>query len=265
MPRFGTAVLGGTFDRFHVGHAALLAAAFAAGRTVAIGLTTPGYLAAHPKPDGGRIQPYATRRAAVVRWIRRARPHAAFRIVALRDPFGGSVGPGVDVLVVSAETRRGGAAVNRERRRRGLPAVPVVTVPIVLADDLGPVSSRRIRAGEIDRSGGRRAPIAIGLSVPPALRASAVRGVRRAFPTARLALLGGPFPRAGPPRRGLSRLAAAAGAGRDLGVAVRVGPAGDAWAAEATATVALAPTHLTRPDAGRIAAWLAPSRRRKSF
>jgi pantetheine-phosphate adenylyltransferase len=185
MPRYGTAVLGGTFDHLHVGHEALLATAFRLGRRVAIGVTTPAYLAAHPKPDGDRIQSYATRRRNLERWISARFPGRAFVLRPLADGFGGSVGPGVGVLVISADTLAGGRAVNRQRRRLGRRAVPLAIVPLALADDLQPVSSRRIRAGEIDRRGRVRGPIDVSLRVPPADQAWARRAVRAAFPKAR--------------------------------------------------------------------------------
>ena len=187
MPRYRRAVLGGTFDRLHVGHEVLLATAFRLGRTVAIGLTTDRYLRHHPKPDGRAIQPYATRRRALLRWISDRYPPRRWRVVPLNDTFGGSVEDGVNVLVVSADTVAGGRSVNAERRRRGRRPVPVVVVPLVLADDLRPVSSRRVRAGEIDRHGRRRGRIEVGLTVAVSEDANpASRAIRNAFPRARV-------------------------------------------------------------------------------
>ncbi|MGA8664428.1 MAG: pantetheine-phosphate adenylyltransferase [Thermoplasmata archaeon] len=187
MPRYARAVLGGTFDHLHVGHEALLATAFQLGRTVAIGLTTEAYLAAHAKPGRGRIQSFRVRRSTLVRWLEREFPGRPFEIRPLEDRFGGSVERGVSVLVVSSDTADGGRAVNRERRRRNVPPVPVAVVPLVLADDLRPVSSRRIRSGEIDRTGRRRSPIPITLVVrDPRDLAWVTRGIRSAFPRARI-------------------------------------------------------------------------------
>jgi pantetheine-phosphate adenylyltransferase len=182
VPRFGRVVLGGTFDRLHVGHEALLATAFRHGRTVAIGLTTDGYLARHPKPGGGRIAGFAARRRALVRWLSARYPRRRWTVVPLENPFGRSVEPGVDALVVSADTVAGGRAVNAERRRRGRSIVPLIVVPLVLGDDLQPVSSRRIRAGEIDRRGHRVGRILAAVRASDPDDAAAVaRGIHRAF------------------------------------------------------------------------------------
>lgn len=187
MPPRPHAVLGGTFDHFHLGHAALLSAAFRVGRSVSVGVTTDRYVTAHPKPFPARIQPYAVRRRALKRWIEREYPTRSYRLSPLENVFGRSVEKGVDVLVLSADTLRGGRAVNAERRRLGRPPVPLEVVPVVLAEDLRPISSRRIRAGEIDRAGRRRTSISVGVGLADSRdRNAAVRAVRSVFPTARI-------------------------------------------------------------------------------
>lgn len=187
MAARGRIVLGGTFDRLHAGHEALLTTAFRAGRHVGIGLTTGRYLSAHPKPGAERIQPYSIRRRRLTAWLVARYPRRRWTITPISDAFGGSVGPGVAGLVVSADTVEGGRAVNRERVRRGRRPVPVLVVPLVLADDLRPVSSRRVRAGEIDRNGRRISSVRIGVTVARrGDRRPVVRAVRAAFPRARL-------------------------------------------------------------------------------
>jgi len=185
--RYRLAVLGGTFDHLHVGHHALLATAFHVGDSVAIGLTTDRFVASLAKPDPRRIQPFRARRAALARYLRRNFPNRKWRVVALDDPFGRSIEREVDALVVSRDTEPGGRAVNRERRRLGRRPVPLVIVPLVLADDLEPVSSRRVRAGSIRSDGRRRAPIRIAVAVPDLRdRPPALRAVRTVFPNARV-------------------------------------------------------------------------------
>ena len=146
--RYRIAVLGGTFDRLHAGHRRLLAAAFAAADEVRIGLTTPSYLAAHPKPFGERIEGYRRRRAALIAHLSDRFPGRRFRIVPLRDPMGGAVLAGPDLLVVSRDTEKGARAVNRERLRRGLPALAVRSIPLVRDRGGRPYASRRARAAE---------------------------------------------------------------------------------------------------------------------
>jgi pantetheine-phosphate adenylyltransferase len=188
MRRYPVAVLGGTFDHLHVGHHALLSTAFRVGDGVGIGLTTDRFVASRPKPLPTRIQPFSVRRAALVRWVRRNYLGRRWWLVAIEGPFGRSIEPGVDALVVSPETLAGGRAVNRERRRLGRRPVALVRVPLALADDLEPVSSRRIRAGTIRPDGRRLSPIRILVTTSdPRERAIVERAVRRVFPRARIA------------------------------------------------------------------------------
>jgi pantetheine-phosphate adenylyltransferase len=145
---------------------------------VAIGLTTDAYLRAHPKPLGRRIRSYARRHAALKRFLARRYPGRSWRVVPLEDRWGGSVASGPELLVASTESRAGAESVNRERRRRGLPPLALRLIPTVRAADGAPIASRRIRAGEIDVEGRRRAPITLGLSRAGARRAPFVRALR---------------------------------------------------------------------------------------
>jgi pantetheine-phosphate adenylyltransferase len=123
---------------------------------VRIGLTTAQYLRAHPKPLASRIRPYAERRRALVEFLTSHWPHERWQVVPLRSVWGGAASPGVDLLVLTEDTRAGGSAVNAERARRGLAPLRFVVVRLVRAEDGDAISSRRIRAGAIDREGRTR-------------------------------------------------------------------------------------------------------------
>ena len=152
MRRHRQAVLGGTFDRLHAGHRALLRAAFQQADTVRIGLTTGAYLAAHPKPLGGRIAPYRVRRAALLQYIQTHFPGRDVRVLPLSDGLGGAVRRGPDLLVISRETVGGARVVNLERARRGLPPLDLKIIGLV-KDRRGRVlRSRRLRAAECEAS-----------------------------------------------------------------------------------------------------------------
>ncbi len=247
------AVLGGTFDHLHAGHHALLASAFRVGRLVSIGVTTDRFLAEHRKPGHSRLQSYETRQRRLRSWLARHYPKRRWATVPLSNRFGRSVEPGVDVLVVSAETVKGGRAVNRERRRLGRRPVPLVVVPVVLADDLGPVSSRRIRSGEIDPFGRRRSPIRVGVAVSAEDRRPVARAVRRVFPSARLTVL--------PPGRSAKGTRGSTGArseakravsGRDLGLAALQAGTRGWWLAERSPATEIVPQKVPPGGSGSL-------------
>ena len=214
-------VLGGTFDRLHIGHQTLLRVAFRQNGLVAIGLTTDRYLRGHPKAGRERIAPYATRRRRLRAWLLREFRGRPWSVVPLDDRFGRSISPGVRLLVASVETRHGVRAVNRERRRRGLPTLRTILVPMVLADDLRPVTSTRVRDGTIDANGRRLSPIRVGIWGSNRELVSAVyRAARRVFRQARVRSA---LPRTSLPSRPAEqarRWSHGALAGHDLGFGV---------------------------------------------
>lgn len=259
MPRgVARVVLGGTFDRLHAGHQALLGAALRAGGPVAIGLTTDAYLRAHPKPDGRSIAPYSVRRRALRAWLRRAAPGGRWAVVPLNDPFGRSILPGAKVLVASVGTHRGAGAVNRERRRRGLPPLRTILVPLVLADDLLPITSTRVRAGIIDPQGRRRTPLRLAVwSSSDSALGSFSRAVRSVFPRGRVDAHLVKRPSPAPPQRQVRDWSRRALAGHDLafGLIVVEGRRPIALLSERTREIELFPRRVTPADRLSAAEW----------
>lgn len=144
------AATGGTFDIIHLGHRALLGAALSYDRTI-IGLSTDGFAARRGKTV---LHRYDTRRKRLVRHIEESHPKAAYEICPLDDDFGPAVlRNGVDVLVVSWETRHAGHTLNVMRAKRGLGAVDVAVVPMVCGRGGGRISTTRIREGMMDIEG----------------------------------------------------------------------------------------------------------------
>jgi pantetheine-phosphate adenylyltransferase len=271
VPRYGHAVLGGTFDHFHLGHMALLESAFRAGRLVSVGVTTDQFVGASLKPHAERIQPYRRRRRVVLGWARRHYPGQRVRVVPLENRFGRSIEEGVDVLVVSAETLSGGKAVNVARRRLGRRPLPIVVVPVVLADDLRPVSSRRIRSGEIDALGRRLAPMRVGIVLSHAEDRTPVRrAVRRAFPTSTLRVSAGwRIPRRAAAAALARRWAKKAAEGQELGLAVVRAPRGGWRAVERAPAISIGPVRIRRGDSAalqrEVTSLLRPRLGRKAF
>ena len=72
----------------------------------------------------------------------------------LNDPFGLTIsGKELDALIVSKETQRTAEKINEKRQISKLPPLEIIAVKMVPAENNVPISTTRIRTGEIDRNG----------------------------------------------------------------------------------------------------------------
>ena len=152
--KFGVVATGGTFDHIHKGHEALLSRSFEAGRKVVIGVTSDAFATHEGKtPD----ESYERRVERLEALLHRKFPGREYVIAKLDDYFGpGIASPEVEAIVVSRETRSRVPIANALRAEKGYAPLAVVVVDYVLADDAKPISSTRIRKGEIDERGRMR-------------------------------------------------------------------------------------------------------------
>ncbi|KAL2797891.1 hypothetical protein BJX66DRAFT_71437 [Aspergillus keveii] len=164
-------ILGGTFDHFHIGHKLLLTATALvlqpagtgqAGqeRTITVGVTgddmlrnkkyaqflesweercrsTGAFLRSimdfgPPETSASHVEqiykPGPNGRAMVMK----IRPGITLRLVQILDPYGPTITEeNLSALVVSKETRSGGAAVNQERAKRGWKQLEVFEVDVI--------------------------------------------------------------------------------------------------------------------------------------
>jgi pantetheine-phosphate adenylyltransferase len=132
----------------------LLSRSFDAGDAVVIGVTSDAFARREGKnPD----QSYTERVRALEEFIRKNFPGRRYVIAKLDDYFGpGIASPDVQAIVVSKETAKRVRIANALREEKGYPPLETVVVDFVLAEDSKPISSTRIREGEIDTEGKAR-------------------------------------------------------------------------------------------------------------
>jgi pantetheine-phosphate adenylyltransferase len=139
--------VGGTFDKFHYGHRRLIDIAFEIGNYVVIGVTSNEFGGIK-----GRIEPCNVRMSNLRSLLEKK--HQNYDIQELNDPFGTTITDDtMDAIVVSEETEPTAFKINEIRKKKGMEPLDIVTIRMVLADDGIPISSTRIRNGEIDRMG----------------------------------------------------------------------------------------------------------------
>ncbi|MBQ2666912.1 phosphopantetheine adenylyltransferase [Methanobrevibacter sp.] len=144
--KYKKVAVGGTFDKFHDGHRKLLSTAFEIGDKVEIGVTSDAFGGLKGDIDSCKIR---------MSNLKSFFPDESnFVVVPLEDPYGTTIyDEDFDAIVVSEETEPTAIKINEIRSSKGMNPLDIVVVSFVLAYDGNPISSTRIRRGEINRSG----------------------------------------------------------------------------------------------------------------
>jgi len=152
MKKFRKVAVGGTFDELHRGHKVLLLKAFEIGERVLIGLCTDEFAEKLGKPH--ITAPYEERLTELKAFLNNLGLSGRAEIIPLNDPFGPTLAEScIEALVVSEETRPMALKINEKREKAGLPRLKIVAINMVPAENCAPISTTRIRKGEIDREG----------------------------------------------------------------------------------------------------------------
>ena len=152
MKRYKKVAVGGTFDEFHRGHRVLLMKAFVIGEKVAIGLCSDKFVAKMDKPH--ITASYQERLKELKEFLSDLGVLGRALIVPIDDPFGTTLSEScIEALVVSEETEPVGLRINEKRQEAGLQQLEIVTVTMVPSENSAPISTTRIRKGEMDREG----------------------------------------------------------------------------------------------------------------
>lgn len=152
MKKFRKVAVGGTFDEFHKGHKVLLMKAFEIGEHVLIGLCSDEFVKKMGKPHW--TASYEERLKELWVFLKSLGLEDNAEIVSLNDPYGVTVTDRcIGALVVSEETEKTALKINQKRSEAHLPPLTIVTISMVPAENCKPISTTRIREGEIDREG----------------------------------------------------------------------------------------------------------------
>jgi inosine/xanthosine triphosphatase len=152
--------LAGTFDRIHRGHRTIFERAFALGDEILIGVTSDKMAS---DARGHSVKPIQIRMEKLEAFLKEA-GYRDFEIVEITDMFGPAIHmPTLDALVASEETRETANEINRIREESGLTPLEIHLVPLVMAEDSTPISSTRIRNGEIDADGRIQRPLVVNV------------------------------------------------------------------------------------------------------
>ncbi|MDP1722541.1 MAG: pantetheine-phosphate adenylyltransferase [Candidatus Gottesmanbacteria bacterium] len=157
----------GTFDGLHAGHRSILSEAFRVGERVTIGLTTDEFVVKYksqfPNPNDQtnpnvqiqkKISTYKERKCYLIAWLHKRRYFNRTTIIPISDPHEPAASMrDLTALIVTYENRSTGERINGLRQGLALSPLALIEVPIVPAEDGKPISSTRLRKGEIDGDG----------------------------------------------------------------------------------------------------------------
>lgn len=150
---YSLVVCGATFDHLHKGHEAFVGFLLRTSERVLIGLTSDRF--AHSKEFPDTIESYKTRSMALVAFLKKLGARERVSVLPIDSLFIPKQWESlsIEVIVATKETQKGARLANKRLQDRGYPQLPIVLCPLVLAEDGKPVSSLRIRKGEINRKG----------------------------------------------------------------------------------------------------------------
>lgn len=150
MGRNSLCLLGGTFDRFHVGHEQLLRVCLEQSDEVQVWLICDEMA----RKKDSRVLSWDERSNQISAWAEGAGLSGRLSIHLLEDKVGPApTSNDADAIGCTKETRPTCEVINSKRQHVDLPPLAIIEVDHVLDMDGEIVSSRRIRAGEIGRDG----------------------------------------------------------------------------------------------------------------
>ena len=144
--KYNKVAVGGTFDKFHEGHKKLLNTAFEIANFVEIGVTSDAFGGLKGNIDSCKI------RMGNIKSFFSEKNN--FIVIPLDDPYGTTIyDADFEAIVVSKETEPTAIDINKIRSSKSMDILDIVVVNFVLAYDGNPISSTRIRNGEINKYG----------------------------------------------------------------------------------------------------------------
>jgi pantetheine-phosphate adenylyltransferase len=153
MSKFNLVVCGGTFDLFHSGHKAFIQDALNLSEKVLLGITEDGYVQNFKRGLG--IEDFQSRKFAVEQFLNSIHASDRVKVVGISNPYEPYLETSTDyqAIIVTEQTKQVADEINGKREQNGIAKLELIISSMKKADDGNPISSTRIRNGEINRDG----------------------------------------------------------------------------------------------------------------
>jgi GTP-dependent dephospho-CoA kinase len=149
--------IAGTFDGLHIGHQAVLSRAFSEGEKVTVGITTDEFVAKYKALNVSRVTYHVSRqeerRNKVDEWVKVHGWIDKVTFIDINDPYEPAASGEYDAIVVTSQNEHTAKKINEMRHEKSLPALTLIMVALVPAQDEVTISSTRMRNHEIDAWG----------------------------------------------------------------------------------------------------------------
>lgn len=150
--RYNRAILGGTFDRLHIGHKELINKTLKESESVIIGIATPKLI--KNKFLSETIENYSIRKNNLKEFLQERGFLERVSLISLNNIFGNSLkGKNIDAIFVTRQTYENAILINKKRKEINLNPLKINIVPLLKGEDGKIITSERIRSGEIDENG----------------------------------------------------------------------------------------------------------------
>lgn len=147
--KYKNAAAGGTFDLMHKGHESLLEKAFSISQFVTIGITSDKFA-----KEKNVSQNQNERRKNVLGFLNKKNFSKRTKLIFIDDVYGNAQkDKTLQAIIVSYETAKNAQLINKKRLQNDLKKLTIITCPTVLAKDKKPISTTRIKNGEISPNG----------------------------------------------------------------------------------------------------------------
>lgn len=153
----------------------MLETAFARASFVTIGLTSDEFIATYKKDHKG-VRPYLERKYQMLLWLTAKHWEDRCAVLPIHDPYEPAASDtSLHAIMVTSDNRKVGEEINQRRVDKQLAPLELIEVPLIAASDGAPLSSTRIRNGEVNPDG--------SLVLPTSLRDTLLVPLGQILPT----------------------------------------------------------------------------------